>query len=189
MGVVCQEVDLSNGYLSETDVCRLATGLGLTFDTHHDVSRGIEIPAYEAVLRESIAQGAVALDWIVVPVGAGVLFEDFVNYAEREGLPARVLGVAALRADSVADKLYALYSPYFDALNRFGQAAHDRYPRHRVIAVDDEAIRRVIPLLPPPMRAEPSAAAAFTVLESERLISAKSNVLLVNTGDGIISEG
>jgi len=186
LGCVCEEYALENARLSQQDIAALATSRGLSFSSHRDVSYGIEVAAYESILAEALESMSEAPSVVVVPVGAGVLFEEFVQYVERYELKVRVIGVTTLLADSVADKIYGRYSPFFDALIRDGEERHPLYPRHLVLAISDDMILSALSRIPMHVAAEPSAAAAFAMLDVHSEIAADQSVLVVNTGNGVL---
>jgi threonine dehydratase len=192
LGVRCEEVDLTSRYLDESDIRQLARGLGLIFDEHWDVSYGIGEQAYAPILAEALARMPTAPHRVYVPVGAGVLFKECVELVEAWNLAGTtVVGVTVVKADSIADKIYGYYSPYFKEIKQQGAAHHPRYSRHSVITVTDEEIREALTWVAEMgIDAEPSAAAAFVpVMAQARYCSEASwsaqEVLIINTGNGM----
>ncbi|MFO0838329.1 MAG: PLP-dependent lyase/thiolase [Phycisphaerae bacterium] len=187
-GANCIEYDLAAGWLSPHAVADLARDSGMEFSQHRDVSNGIEVPSYQAIAAEALQQCGEKIDYIVVPVGAGVLFEETVRYIERHSRQSQVIGVTTLNHHSVADKIYAAYSQYMRDLVARGRAHYPGLPQHSVIPVDDNSIMHALSQIPAELSAEPSAAAAFSALDTAGLIPQDASVLIVNTGNGIAQE-
>lgn len=186
-GAHAVEHDLARGFLSKNAIASIAEKVGIGFSRHLDVSSGlIEAPSYPPILEEALAEASDNIEVVVVPVGAGVLFEEIVEYIEQKHLPIRVIGVSSLQYGSIADKLYARYSEYYDELVASNIASHRRYPRHQIVCEENGGIRKALQRIPRSLRAEPSAAAAFSLLDNTKLIPADAKVLVVNTGDGIL---
>lgn len=187
-GAVCIEHDLSAGWLAQDDIAALARGAQIAFVNHQDVSNGIEVPSYEAIVAEGLEQCETQIDCIIVPVGAGVLFEETVRYVERHFPRIRVIGVTTLDQYSVADKIHAAYSQYMRDLVVYGVACYPGLPRHPVFAIDDDSIMSALGRIPTPIQAEPSAAASFALLDNHKHVPPHAGILVINTGNGIIQE-
>ena len=185
-GMRCIEYPLDDAYLSASDIANLARGHGLNFARHRDISYGIGVPSYQSIAQEALADLPDPADVLVLPVGAGVLFEETVQYVERCGLPTRVVGATTLQSASIADKIYARYSPYFETLLHAGVASHPCYRSHFVKVVSDDAIVGALRLMPSDLAVEPSAAAAFSLVSDPEVVPHEASVLVVNTGNGII---
>lgn len=192
LGVRCEEVDLQSSHLSESDIRDIAHGLGISFDEHRDISYGIGEKAYAPILAEALAEMPRPPRRVYVPVGAGVLFEECVELVEARNLAGTtVVGVTVVKADSIADKIYGYYSPYFNAIKERGAAHHPQYPRHPVITVTDDEIRETLGCVGRiGIDAEPSAAAAFVPVMSQARNRSEAmwgaqEVLVINTGNGM----
>ena len=130
---ICIEHDLTAAWLGPKDVADLARAVGVEFTEHRDITSGIEVPSYQAIVAEALQQcGVMTFEFVIVPVGAGVLFEETVRYVERHSPQTRVIGVTTLNQYSVADKIYAAYSQYMRDLVVTGRAHYPGLPRHPV---------------------------------------------------------
>ena len=114
---------------------------------------------------------------------------ECVEVIRERNLKTRVVGVAVTRSDSIADKIYGLYSPFYLDLFHKGIATYQGDSRFVVERIADEQIKAVKTHgLPHGFEnAEPSSWAALVpLLEStESSHSIRGVVLVINTGDGI----
>lgn len=189
-GVRCIEADLESRYLNAQDIASIARNTGLQFGRHRDISYGIGEEAYSIILKEALDEMDSLPSVICVPVGAGVLFDECVKFIEENNLDCTVVGISVLKKESIADKIYGYYSPYFRELKVKNVAYHSTYTRHPIIAVSDDEIRDALALLSTlGINAEPSAAAAFVPLFNRKnfvnLFTQGISVLLINTGNGM----
>jgi hypothetical protein len=157
----------------------------MTFASHRDITNGIGVPAYRSILAEALDGMPMPPDWVIVPVGAGVLFKDCADEIARRRLASRVIGVTVLTPTSVADKLYGRFSPYYDDLIRDGIAYHDHNEQFLVVPLKEAQVasyRRNLPF-----DSEPSSWAAFVplFLDGHLASQMKGTGLVVHTGNGI----
>ncbi len=187
-GVICKEVDLAAGVMRATDIADLARGEGLEFTQHIDVSEGISEPCYAPILIEALGQASelgLDIDTIIAPVGAGVLYDAVASEAVERDLSVRVLGAAVVDPESIGDKIYALYSPYYRSLRDHGVAQSRIASEHQVFVVSDSEILDSIGLVGSTVNCEPSAAASFALLLRKKIMLGARVVLVINTGNGI----
>jgi hypothetical protein len=186
-GVFAKEVDLDTSFLNEVDIKELAGSLAPEFDHHRDISYGIGEAAYAPILTEALSELKTPPAIILVPVGSGVLFDEFIDVIELYGLPSVVIGVSVIDKTSIADKIYGYYSPFYKELRRKGRATRSQYPRHPVIVVKDDAIRHALTWASSQgYDAEPSSAAALVPLLKNLDWLPKGDVLWINTGNGVV---
>jgi threonine synthase len=117
-------------------------------------------------------------DVIVLPVGGGELFIGVYGRLKALGWHTRLIGVTVRRRNSIADKLYAEWTPY----RRIIQQICLPDSRHQVIELHDEAaLAETTKHISPHLACEYSSAAAFEAL---RLLKFKPSerILVVNTG-------
>jgi hypothetical protein len=188
-GALAREVDLESSYLAEPDIKEIARLLVPSFWQHRDITNGIGEAAYVPMLDEALVDLVTSPAAVLVPVGAGVLYDECVNLVESRGLPTVVVGVGVTDSDSVADKIYTYYSPYFEELRSQGRAVHTQHRRHPVLSVADKSIRSALDWAGcHGYNAEPSAVAALVPL-FERLVDLPNgDVLWINTGNGIVTK-
>lgn len=179
------EYPLEAGFLGPEQIEGIARGAGLRFERLIDVSYGIGEPAYEVILAEALHELAGEhIKVVVVPVGAGVLFEECVALIERERLPMRVMGATTLAPQSIADKLYAYYSPFFKTLTSEGRCLIQGADQQHVVecVADVDILEALRQLAVRGISAEPSAAAAFALLGR---LPTDTPALVINTGNGL----
>lgn len=117
-------------------------------------------------------------DVIVVPVGGGELFLGLVAGLRDAGLKTRLIGVTVRRSTSSADKLYALWTPHRDRINKLTLPSS----RHSLYYMDDEStLSETCRKVRQHLRCEPSSATAFDALRHISL-RADERVLVINTG-------
>jgi hypothetical protein len=189
-GALTAEVDLESRFLNENEIERLAREIAPPFLYHRDISYGIGEKAYAPILEEALDDLGVAPSAVLVPVGAGVLFDECVDLVESRGLRTTVVGVSVIEPTSVADKIYGYYSPYFNQLVRSSVAAHSSFPRHPILVVtDDEIGQAILWCSERGINAEPSAAAALVPYLNLSLKLPPGDVLWINTGNGLCQNG
>ncbi|MCI0541944.1 MAG: PLP-dependent lyase/thiolase [Verrucomicrobiales bacterium] len=190
-GVRCIEYPLDQGFLSDAELDVLACKHFGSSARLFNATNGIGIPAYKQILIEALDKMPTPPDCIVVPVGAGVLFMEWVEVIRERNLKTRVVGVAVTRSDSIADKIYGLYSPFYLDLFHKGIVTYQDDSRFIVQRIADEQIKAVTTHSLPQgfENAEPSSWAVLVPLleSSAPSPSIRGVVLVVNTGDGIPS--
>lgn len=188
-GTLTAVIDLESGFLDEKSIERLARSLAPPFLHHRDISYGIGEQAYKQILEEALEDLRTPPAAVLVPVGAGVLFDECVGLIESRGLATTVIGVSVTESHSVADKIYGYYSPYFEQLSRSGLSQHARHPRHPVLSVTDEEILQALEWASRrEINAEPSAVAALVPYLNNYTGLPPGDVLWINTGNGIAYE-
>jgi threonine dehydratase len=160
-----------------------------------DITNGIELdgnkyPAYVDILKEILTDLGKEPDYIVVPAGTGILYNEFCDYILEKSLKTKVLGVTVTKVDSIADKLFGFYWQDIDNLNKVGYSI-TRYGRaHLMIRADDSEIINTMHEIGSQINAEPSGIAGLTVLHGLKKYypsfdKIKDSVVVVNTGNGI----
>jgi len=185
-GVRCITHLLQAGYVDDEVFKRIVNHSGDASLNVFNATNGIGLPAYKKIIAEALDDMPRAPDHIILPVGAGVLFMECVELVMERGLNCRVTGVAVTEAESIADKIYGVYSPFYQELRDKGVALYNNDERFKVIRIDDGQIMAVRQRgLPPGFeRAEPSAWAGLVPLADGRISG--GIVLIVNTGCGIL---
>ena len=185
--VACVEHPLSEGFLGQIELETLAHQSCDSFRQLFNISNGIGTPAYKQILIEALDEMPVPPDFILVPVGAGVLFLEFVEVVRERRLNANVIGVTVKEANSFADKIYGLYSPFYQQIALSGIATYENDARFTVECIEDSAIRSVRERgLPEGFEsAEPSSWAALVPLITSPHKFTGKNVLVINTGNGL----
>jgi len=179
--VFCTEVDLSK-YLEISEIRLICEELtSERFDLHIDLSYGLENSGYVEILKECL-DAKNDWDYILVPFGAGILFEDIYKEIDNRDYKTSVIGATTNREMSIADKLYSFYSRYFKELNNDGLIEVGKYNRHKVHVISDDEIVDAINNIKGIVHSEPSAAAAFSLINKINCKSA--NILVINTGEG-----
>ena len=183
---VCIECPSDEAFLTEREIANLARNAGMRFASHRDITNGIGVPGYRSILAEALDGMPVPPDWVVVPVGAGVLFKECIDEVVERNLASRVIGVTVLKPTSIADKLYGRFSPYYDDLVRDGVAYHEGNKRFVVVPIEDDQIANYTRDRLP-FDSEPSGWAAFVPIVAWRLSipQPRGRILAIHTGNGI----
>jgi hypothetical protein len=178
--VFCKEVDLSN-YLNVDEIKAICDNItNRKYDIHLDLSYGLDDSGYQDIIKECFENDQ--WDYILVPFGAGILFEEAIKYIDDNNIDATILGATTIMETSIADKLYSYYSKYFQDIINHGYIKLGNNNRHKVTVVSDDDIRNALMNITGYIHAEPSAAAAFHLV---KLIEDKSGkILVINTGEG-----
>ena len=117
-------------------------------------------------------------DVLVLPVGSGELFLGMHQRIQSLGWATRLVGVTVSRKDSLADKLYAAWTPYRARIRKLCQHPSP----HRVVQlVDEKALKSTWNSVARHLTCEPSSAAAFEALRMTQLGSGGC-VAVINTG-------
>ncbi|MBI1813248.1 PLP-dependent lyase/thiolase [Candidatus Peregrinibacteria bacterium] len=144
-----------------------------------DVTHGYE-DAFISIIEEL---QSLCPDVIVAPVGSGELFVGLHQGIELYGLPTSLIGVGVRATrNSIADKLPARWTPYRDQIQSIL-----RDPRHRLLRLTEAEVRTCVERAREegiPM--EPSAAVVLGAID--RLPEDARNVVLINTGKGLVPE-
>jgi len=153
------------------------------------------IRAYETVIKEAVElmkeRDGVTPDIIVSQFGAGILYNEIVQYCKDNLIKAEIIPVAVGSAASAADKIYpSFWVDQSSDLESMGSAnsKHVRYPA-TVHGIEDWELGRVLDLFSGKINAEISGLAGFAILYRLGAILGKDirnkNVLVINTGNGI----
>ncbi len=189
-GVRCIEYPLDQGFLLDTQLDALVLRHFGTSSRVFNITNGIGLPAYKQILIEALDQMPTSPDFVLVPVGAGVLFTECVDVICERNLKTRVIGVAVTQPDSIADKIYGLYSPFYSDLFQKGCALYRGDSRFYVQRISDEQIAMVrFNGLPPGFNeSEPSAWACLVpvINRMQSEFTVRGVVLAVNTGNGLV---
>lgn len=173
----------------------IARNQDLVIGDFQDITNGIELdgnkyPAYVDILKEILVDLGKEPNYIVVPAGAGILYNEFCDYVLENNLKTKVLGVTVARIDSIADKLFGFYWQDIDNLNKVGYSI-TRYGRsHLMVRADDNEINDTMHEIGSRINAEPSGVAGLAVLHRLKKYypsfdEIKDSVVVVNTGNGI----
>jgi excisionase family DNA binding protein len=155
----------------------------------------IGIRAYEPVIKEAIElmreRHGVTPDIIVSQFGAGILYNEIVQYCKDNGIVATIVPVAVGSASSAADKIYASF--WVDKVEQMqfmgtAKSKHVRYPA-TVYGLEDWELGNVLDQFAGKLDAEISGLAGLAVLHRLQSIVGydprNNNVLVINTGNGI----
>lgn len=153
------------------------------------------IRAYEPVISEAITELKkeydVAPDIIVTQFGAGILYNEVVQYCKDNEVNAEIVPVAVGSAASVADKIYASF--WVDRVEgmQFMGTAHSKHIRYPAVVhgVEDWELGRALEMCGGKIDAEISGVAGLAILHRLENILGKDvrslHVLVINTGNGI----
>lgn len=119
-------------------------------------------------------------DVLVLPVGGGELFVGVHDRLQELGWPTRLVGVTVMREDSIADKLFAAWTPYRARIRELCKPAS---PHRMIVLHDESALRTSYRLVSRFLRCEASSAAAFEALRLGH-ISPDERLVVINTGCG-----
>jgi hypothetical protein len=179
------EVDLTSCRLDQLAIERLSRRYVPDYERHRDITYGIGVPTYAQILEEALQDMPVPPQAVLIPVGAGILFDECVAVIEQLRLTTQAIGVSVIEPTSVADKIYGYYSPFYKGLLQKGASVHPQYPRHWVLTASEKEVFSSLEWAARNgYNAEPSAAAALAPLfRSEMLF--KGDILWINTGNGL----
>jgi len=166
------EVDLSEKILRPEDIISMARESDN--EVIWNVSNGFE-KAYESIIQEIKPH---ELDWLLVPVGGGEAFVGLHNELKRYGMKTRLVGVGVKRP-SIADKLYAKWSPYTAKIEGILKEGH------QLIRLSEEQVKDAYEKVKDIISCEPSASVPFGVLPMLDL-DRKDKVIVINSGKGIV---
>ena len=153
------------------------------------------IRAYEPVISEAIAlmkeRYQAVPDIIVTQFGAGILYNEIVQYCKDHAIEAEIVPVAVGSATSAADKIYAsFWVDRAEDMSFMGiaKSKHIRYPAV-VHGVEDWELGRTLELFHGKIDAEISGVAGLAILHRLHDILGRDvralHVLVINTGNGI----
>lgn len=115
---------------------------------------------------------------LVVPVGGGELLLGIANSFRQAGITTRLWGVTIKDKNSIADKLYAPWTPY---MRRIRLMTSPPSPHRLIELVSDEPIAAAFQEVRKHLTCEPSSAASFAALSQVEAKRSES-VMVVNTG-------
>lgn len=201
----CQliEIDLNGKIFREKDLEKLARNFGYCFENYVDVTEGLNRVSYEGIISEVIEQQLKQVpDYIIVPFGAGILCNEIKDYIQDKKFNSVVIPVSSGDPNTIAQMLYGPIWVDSNELINSGKAytKHDKVDKkgrnripYLVYNVSDGEILNVLPDLHKiGISAEPSAASGFAILNRLQRISPefnpeKHNVLVINTGNGLLN--
>lgn len=153
------------------------------------------IRAYEPVIAEAVekmrSQYNATPDVIVTQFGAGILYNEIVQYCKDHSIKAQIVPVAVGSSVSAADKIYASF--WVDHVEKMAfmgtsHSKHVRYPA-TVHGVEDWELGRALSICSGKIDAEISGIAGLAILyRLEKILGQDvrdKNVLVINTGNGI----
>lgn len=167
-----------------------------TFDDRDYVEKEkIGIRAYEPVIKEAIEimreRDGVTPDVIVSQFGAGILYNEIVQYCKDHSINATIVPVAVGSAASAADKIYAsFWVDHVENMQFMGtsNSKHVRYPAV-VHGLEDWELGRVLSIFSDKINAEISGLAGLAILHRLEAILGDDvrhkRVLVINTGNGL----
>lgn len=117
-------------------------------------------------------------DHLVVPVGGGELFLGIASSFRRAGIKTQLWGVTIMGKHSIADKLYAPWTPY---MRRIIRLTSPPFPHRLIELTSDVPIEAAYAEVRKHLTCEASSAAAFAALAHVEA-KAGENVMVVNTG-------
>jgi threonine synthase len=167
----------------------------LVIGDFQDITNGIEMggkkyPAYQEIFVEIIADLNYTPDYVIVPSGTGILYNEFCDYIISKKLKTRIVGVTVTKPESIADKLYGFYWQDIEKLKKDGFYITSYGEEHLMLCVNDDEIIKVLGELKGRINAEPSGAAGFPVINRlgnfyPSFKPEKDTIVIVNTGNGI----
>jgi len=167
-----------------------------TFTDDDYVQKGkVGIRAYEPVIAEAIermhSQYHATPDVIVTQFGAGILYNEIVQYCKDHAIKAQIVPVAVGSSASAADKIYAsFWVDHVQNMEFMGtsHSKHITYPA-TVHGVEDWELGRALSVCAGKIDAEISGIAGLAILYRLEKILGRDvrdkNVLVINTGNGI----
>lgn len=132
--------------------------------------------AYGSIADEMMEH---APDTIVVPVGSGELFMGIRDRLVQLGSRIKLIGITVTQRNSIADKLYASWTPYrAELLDICSAGLHELYrtDENRRLAETCRFVSRYL-------LCEPSSATAFDAL-SQLTFQSRERLVVINTGCG-----
>jgi hypothetical protein len=130
-------------------------------------------------------------DIIVSQFGAGILYNEIVQYCKDNSIKAEIVPVAVGTPATAADKIYpSFWVDRVSGLEFMGTAnsKHIKYPA-TVYGIEDWELGRVLALFSGKINAEISGLAGFAILHRLNSILGTNvknkNILVINTGNGI----
>jgi cysteine synthase len=139
--------------------------------------------AYKQIAREIAPYRP---DFIVLPVGSGELFVGLAaglrDLNRNLKLKTKLIGVAVKKRDSLADKLYAYWTPYKSRVQELTRSPS----KHRLVELDlndEDLLAETFEVVGKHLRCEPSSAAAFVPLRKYKF-DRQAKILILNTGTG-----
>jgi excisionase family DNA binding protein len=207
-------------YLESLTLAKECLSRGLIEDLFIDVTEGLEtaavldrseiekfleqdyvlkpklgIRAYEPVISEAVEamqkEHNATPDIIVTQFGAGILYNEIVQYCKDHAINAEVVPVAVGSPISAADKIYAsFWVDHAEGMQFMGtsHSKHVKYPA-LVHGVEDWELGRALEMCRDRIDAEISGVAGLAILHRLGSILGRDvrnlNVLVINTGNGI----
>jgi predicted O-methyltransferase YrrM/threonine dehydratase len=197
------EYDLDNEILDSTRIVSIVQNSGYALDKIIDITEGIDNPAYEPIISEVIEKQLEQIpDYIIVPFGAGILCNEIIDYVASKGLKSKIIPVSTGNPNSIATMLYGPIWVDTNSLLNLGfgyskQKGKDKKGNirtpYKVFNVSDYQILKALQNIEnPSFSSEPSALAAFGILENLKTIDNSfdanlHSVLVINTGNGLLN--
>jgi threonine synthase len=194
------ELDLAEGFYDDAALAILARAHGARSSTIVNVTEGLPVPAYVAIIEEIHAQLGRLPDVCLVPFGAGILCNELRDYVARTGSHCAIVPLSVASPDSSAKMLYGPIWVDIDALRENGVAESrhrspdrtgaERTP-YRVFAARENEIRLGVKRATEQnLSCEPSGAVSLGILDRLHELAPDVNldesvVVCINTGNGI----
>ena len=118
-----------------------------------------------------------AISHIIIPIGSGELFASAIRHYH--GKKTQIIGVAAKSRKTIATMIYCKYRPVIDNIRKTR-----KYKNYRIVYLPENQIKKIYNFMKSKISCEPSAAAAFAVLEILKF-NPDGRVLVINTGNGL----
>lgn len=190
-------IDLDERYWTSPDLEKKVRELGIDGE-FIDVTEGLGHlgrTSYTGVISESLEQIGGVPDYVIVPFGAGILYNETVDYLRKEGIQTRVIPVSVGDSMSIADKLYGpIWIEDVGGLKAKGTAKskHKEFPCIIHGVEDSEILDALDRIKKHGIKAEASGAAGFALVPRLKQIcpefdKKKHSVLVINTGDGLLN--